>query len=286
MRPSRDAAMSGRLAASAKEARIERVDRHASEPLRGDPYAGKIVHDRLRTGERRDLDAGNEPAVMGRQAIGAQDGIEHSGAAEAGAQPLTWIGHSSVGPVPRSRGVAAAGAHCVLPHCCSAADDGPTAEPSSDDRRPRLAAEWIAPAKILGDLLECKPFDAIVAVDVLDQALEHEDYLRPTAHVRVYGHRENAVVHLTVDPVELFPPHVLDVGRADEAVAVRDLLHEQHRWQVVHIPVGADPDEVDLFSVHHRPHPLLGALGVVDHGPGVADPRVEWLEVAIALAVV
>ena len=34
---------------------------------------------------------------------------------------------------------------------------------------------------------------AVVAVDVLDQALEHEDYLRPTAHVRVDGHRENAV---------------------------------------------------------------------------------------------
>jgi hypothetical protein len=103
MRPSRDAAMSGRPVASAEEARIERVDRHASEPLRGDPDAGKIVNDCLGTGERRDLDAGNEPAVMGRQAIGAQDGIEHSGAAEASPNPITRIGRSRVGPVSRGR---------------------------------------------------------------------------------------------------------------------------------------------------------------------------------------
>jgi hypothetical protein len=95
------------------EPRIERVYGPAREPFYGDPHAVKVVHDCLAARKRRDLDAGNEPAVMGRQAVWAQDRVEHLGAAEASPNPITRIGRSRVGPVSRGRWVATAGAHGV-----------------------------------------------------------------------------------------------------------------------------------------------------------------------------
>ena len=68
------------------------------------------------------------------------------------------------------------------------------------------------------------------------------------------------VVHLAVDPVELVAPHLLDVARVDEAVAVRAGLDEHHRRQVVEVPVRRDLDQVGLLAAHQRLHPLVGRL--------------------------
>ena len=54
-----------------------------------------------------------------------------------------------------------------------------------------------------GDLVERRPAHAVVPVDVLDQPLEHQQHLRPARDVRVDREREDGVVGLAVDPVEL-----------------------------------------------------------------------------------
>ena len=55
------------------------------------------------------------------------------------------------------------------------------------------------------------PADAVVLVDVLDDPLVHQQHLRAAAHVRVDRHREDGVVLLAVDPVELVAPDLLEV---------------------------------------------------------------------------
>src|SRR5215211_698741 len=146
---------------------------------------------------------------------------------------------------------------------------------------PRVALD-----EVVGDLLHRRPADAVVAVDVIDQPFEHQQTLRPAAHIRVDGQAVRRVVHLPVDPVELVAPQLLDVVRVDEAVAVRRALDEHHRRQVVEVPVAPDLDEVYFLAAHERLHPLLGRLGVVDLGPRVAHPRVVRGEVAVLETVV
>jgi hypothetical protein len=51
--------------------------------------------------------------------------------------------------------------------------------------------------------------------------------MRAARYVGVDGDREHRVIVFAVDPVELVAPHLLDVARIDEAVAVRRLLDEQ-----------------------------------------------------------
>src|ERR1700691_125141 len=97
---------------------------------------------------------------------------------------------------------------------------------SSDHRGTSFAAERIALPEILCDLLECRPANALVAVDVFDQPLEHHDDLRATTHVRMDGEAERRIAHLAVNPVELLAPQVLDVARIDGAVAVRGFFDE------------------------------------------------------------
>src|SRR5699024_5509366 len=65
--------------------------------------------------------------------------------------------------------------------------------------------------EVLGDGVEVRPLHTVVAVDVLDEALQHEQHLRPAGDVRVHGDGERGVVHLPVDPVELVLPHLPDV---------------------------------------------------------------------------
>ena len=123
-------------------------------------------------------------------------------------------------------------------------------------------------------------------VDVLDDPLVHEQHLRVPAHVGVDRQREDGVVHLAVDPVELVHPDLLEVARVDEAVAVRRRLDEHHRREVVDVPAGRDLDQVGLLAALQRHHPLLGRLRVVDLRPRVADPHVVRREVVVHEAVV
>src|SRR5215213_5972751 len=146
---------------------------------------------------------------------------------------------------------------------------------------PRVALD-----EVIGDLLHRRPADAVVAVDVVDQALQHKQALRPAAHVWVDGQAVRCVVHLAIDPVELVAPQLLDVARVDEAVGVRRALDEHHRRQVVEVPVAPNLDEVYLLTTHQRLHPLLGRFGVVDLRPRVAHPRVVRSEVAMLEAVI
>src|SRR5207237_10720716 len=81
-----------------------------------------------------------------------------------------------------------------------------------------------APREVVRDLVERRPADPVVAVDVLDDPLEHQDHLRPPAHVGVDRHPEDGVVLLAIDVVELVAPDLLEVPRVDEAVAVRGAL--------------------------------------------------------------
>src|ERR1700690_3222989 len=92
---------------------------------------------------------------------------------------------------------------------------------SSDHRGTFFAAERIALPEVLCDLLEGRPANALVAVDVFDQPLEHHDDLRATTHVRMDGEAERGIVHLPVGPGELPAPKVLGVAGVDEGVTVR-----------------------------------------------------------------
>src|SRR5580700_1701305 len=156
----------------------------------------------------------------------------------------------------------------------------------SDDRGPFLAAERIALAEVFCDLLEGGPADAVMAADVFDQPLEHHDDLRPAANVRMDGEAERGIVHLAVDPVELLAPQVLDVARIDKAVTVRGFFDEHHRRQIVDVPVCGNFNEIDFLAVLKGFHPVFRMLGIVDQRPAIADPRVKWLKVSIALAVI
>jgi len=79
--------------------------------------------------------------------------------------------------------------------------------------------------------------------------------LRAAADVRVDGEGEHRIVHLAIGPVERVAPQILDVARIDEAVAVRRLLDEHHRRQVVEIPARRDLDQVGLLAA------LIHAIG-------------------------
>src|ERR1700722_3136606 len=157
---------------------------------------------------------------------------------------------------------------------------------SSDDRGAFFAAERIALPEILCDLLEGRPANTPVAVDVFNQPLEHHNDLRATTHVRMDGEAERRIVHLAVDPVELLAPQVLDVARIDKAVTVRGFFDEHHRRQIVDVPVCGNFNEIDFLTVLKGFHPVFSLLGIVDQRPAVADPCVKWLKVAIALAVI
>src|SRR4051794_13422997 len=135
--------------------------------------------------------------------------------------------------------------------------------------------------EVVGYLLHRRPAYAVVAVDVVDQPLKHQQDLRPARDVRMDGKRVHRVVHLPVYPVELVSPHLLYVPRVDEAVAIGRAFYEHHRRQVVQIPVTADLDQIYLLTAHERLHPLACRLGVVDLGPRIADPGVVRGEIAV-----
>src|SRR5688572_28304183 len=91
---------------------------------------------------------------------------------------------------------------------------------SDSGDRPRRLVARVALDEVVGDLLEGGEPHARVALDVIVKALQHEQILRLTRYVRVDREGEDGVVVLPVNPVELVPPHLLQMARIDEAVAV------------------------------------------------------------------
>src|SRR3954451_8139422 len=133
----------------------------------------------------------------------------------------------------------------------------------------------IAGGEVAGGVCHEGKFDIVVALHVIEETLEHEQVLWAAGDVGVEGDGEDGVVHLPIDPVELVLPQLLDVLRADEAVAVGAGLDEHHRRQVVEVPRRRDLNEVGLLAPDERLHPFPGGGRViVDFGPSVTDPHV------------
>ncbi len=120
-----------------------------------------------------------------------------------------------------------------------------------------------------------------MADHVMVEALQHHQHMRAARHVRVDGDREHGIIVFAVHPVELVAPHLLDVARVDEAVAVRRRLDEHHRRQIVEGPARRDLDEAGHMTPLQRHHPVARLLRIVDLGPAVADPHVIGLVVVV-----
>ena len=79
-----------------------------------------------------------------------------------------------------------------------------------------------------------------------DHSLMHHDFL--PYYVRVDRHGEDRIVVFAIDPIELVAPHLLDIAWIDEAVAVRRLLDEHHRRQIVSVPIRRNLDEISFLA--------------------------------------
>ena len=123
-------------------------------------------------------------------------------------------------------------------------------------------------------------------VDVLDEALEHEQDLWAPADVRMDRDREHRVFVLAVDVVELVAPELLELPWVHEPVAVGRGLDEHHRRQVVEVPAARDLDQVCLVALLERLHPRVRGLSVVDRRPAVTHPDVVRVKVVVHQAVV
>jgi len=86
--------------------------------------------------------------------------------------------------------------------------------------------------EIIAHLLHGDPLDALVAVDVVDDALVHEQDVWATRNVRVDGHGEDKLVVVGIEVVEVVLPDVLDVARVRPAAGEGGVLDEHHGRQV------------------------------------------------------
>src|SRR5215216_1319473 len=143
----------------------------------------------------------------------------------------TWISSATVPSGASLRSSAATSAQCCsvqrAPHSTHIEESvGSLAgRPLLDHTlRSGFAGARVTLPEIGGDLLEGRPPNPVVPIDVVDQALQHEQNLRPPGDVGVDRDREDHVVILAVDPVELVAPDLLEVTRVDESMAVRRLL--------------------------------------------------------------
>src|SRR5262249_48565474 len=105
---------------------------------------------------------------------------------------------------------------------------------------PRSSAARAAPRKIIGNLIECREAHARVPNDVMVDALQHHEHLRPAGHVRMDRHREDRIVVLAVDPIELVAPDLLEIARVHEPMAVGRRFDEHHGRQIVEVPARRD----------------------------------------------
>ena len=102
-------------------------------------------------------------------------------------------------------------------------------------RTPRVASGLAREAarKIVRHFVHRDEPHARMADHMVIEPLQHHQHVRSAGNVRMDRHREYRVVVFAVDLVELIPPHLFDVAGIDETVAVRRLLDEQHRREIV-----------------------------------------------------
>ena len=118
------------------------------------------------------------------------------------------------------------------------------------------------------------------------QPLQHQQYLRPAAYIRVNGNWEHRLVVLPIDVVKLVAPHLFNVPGIYKSVTVGRFLNEHHRRQIVQIPGGGNLDQVSFMSPDQAPHPGIGWLREVDFGPVVPDSDAVAFKVPMHQAVV
>ena len=106
----------------------------------------------------------------------------------------------------------------------------------------------------------------------------HKQHMWSPRDIRMTGNREDTdlaririIRNFSVKVVEVVSPDILNVSRVDPAVAIRAVLDEHHRREIVDIPASGDFNETSLFASDERFHPSLGFLCVIDLRPGVAS---------------
>src|SRR5581483_12259788 len=131
---------------------------------------------------------------------------------------------------------------------------GETATGDKKQLRRRSSSRYLSPrltsSKVCGDLGKREPMDACMAIEIVNQTLVHQQHLRTSAHVRVNSHGKHCVVVLSINPIKLISPHLLNVAGVDETVTIGRFFNEHHRRQVIQIPVRRNLDEVGLAATH------------------------------------
>src|SRR2546427_4257235 len=140
---------------------------------------------------------------------------------------------------------------------------------------------WEAARKVVRNRLERHPAYPFVLIDVVDQALVHEQDLWTTADIRVNGHGKHGVVVFPIYPVKLIAPQLFNCAWVDKAMAVRRFFDKHHGWEIIQIPVGWDLNEVRLWPAYHRLDPGQGGPGVVEFRPVVAHAHIVGMKVVV-----
>ena len=99
------------------------------------------------------------------------------------------------------------------------------------------------------------PFDALVGVDPVDDALLHQHDLGLPADLRVDAHGENKTIVLLVHECEDILPRLLDRISIDIAVGGSLLQGQDEGRPVVQMPIGGDNHDVGRLQRAHGLHP-------------------------------
>lgn len=94
--------------------------------------------------------------------------------------------------------------------------------------------------------------------------------MRMSANIGMNSDRINKLLFLAVEVVEVVFPQLLHIFRIDPSVAIRRLLNEHHRRQIVKVPIRGYLDQSRLLPLLQRRHPMVGMLAVVYRHPGVS----------------
>src|SRR5499427_8268879 len=140
--------------------------------------------------------------------------------------------------------------------------------------------------KVVRNRLERHPAHAFVLIDVVDQALVHEQDLWTTADIWVNSHSEHGIVVFPIHPIKLIAPQLLNRAWVDKTMAVGSFFDEHHGWEIIQIPVRRDLNETCLVPPYQRVHPGLGGPGVVDFRPVVAHAHIIRMKVVVHQAMV
>lgn len=104
-------------------------------------------------------------------------------------------------------------------------------------RQHRPLWRLILALEIITDVLHLHPLDARLAADILDQSLQHENYMWMTADVRMDSYREAKIVVFSIEEIEMISPQILDVLWIHPAVRIGSFLDEHHWRKIVEVPL-------------------------------------------------